>query len=198
MVDSDTPEAATLLNRLADLEFAAGNRREAVRQYGRSVDVNVELRQFDSATAVCRKLLRILPGVVRARCTLAWLSLRKGHLDVARRHIDDYVEAARQAGTGELAAQQLRLMARYATDPGVREHLAKKLRSVGDEAGAREVELGDPGSLTGSGDHSWDPVVFATLLTPKELRDAEAKGLEIRALPTDEDDSFPMYRPPGV
>ncbi len=196
----DTPEAAPLFNRLADLELSAGNQRDAVQYYGKSVDVYVELRQFDSATAVCRKLLRVLPGVVRARCTLAWLSLRKGHLDIARRHVDDYVEAARQAGTSELAAQQLLLMARYSTDPGIRAHLALKLRAVGDEDGALEVERGDFGTLSGSGD-LWDPVVFATLLTPEELREAEEKGLEIRVSEEGEeggDDSLPMYRPPGV
>jgi hypothetical protein len=42
-------------------------------------------------------------------------------------------------------------------------------------------------------------VVFAALLTPEELREAEAKGLDIRTTRVDnEDENFPMYRPPGV
>jgi hypothetical protein len=133
--------------------------------------------------------------VVRARCTIAWLSLRKGHLEVARTQIDEYVRSAKEAGTSELAVQQLRLMAQYTSNPELRVHLAVTLREMDDAAGADAVEAGGPGFAAGGG--SWDPVVFATLLTPEELKEAEAKGIEIRSshLP---DDTLPtLYGPEG-
>jgi hypothetical protein len=90
-------------------------------------------------------------------------------------------------------------MARYAGDPALRQHLADKLRAIGHDAGATEVEGLPSLDADGAGVPSWDPVVFAALLTPEELREAEAKGLDIRTTRVDnEDENFPMYRPPGV
>lgn len=190
------PEEARVLNRAGDLALATGDREQALRYYGTSIDAHMALRQFDAATAICRKLLRLVPDVVRARCTLAWLCIGKGLLEMAREHLDDYVAVARKAGREEMAAQQVRLMAQYARDPDFREYLAHLLRLLGDKEGA-ETLIAWSASLPSPEDIGWDPVVFAALLTPDELREAEQKGLDLKAHRPAEDDEFPYYFPPA-
>lgn len=189
------PEEALLLNQAADLALAAGDREEALRCYGESIDAHMALGRFDAATAICRKVLRLLPDVVRARCTLAWLCLGKGLLDVAREEIDGYVEAALRVGRGEMAAQHLRLMARYVVDAELRMHLARTLEALGDQEGASQLRQagsdGLPPERVG-----WDPIVFAALLTPDELDRARRRGLELSPPARgDAEDDFVMYRP---
>lgn len=194
-----SPEAARLLNRAGDLELAAGHRDEALKYYGRSVDAHMELLQFDAAAAICRKMLRLVPDVVRARCTLAWLSLGKGLLDMAREELEEYVAVARKAKSRHLAAQQLRLMGAYVQDRKFLEFLAEKLRELGDGQGADAVLEGAVDATLSPESPGWDPVVFAALLTPEELEQAKRKGLNLReriTKPIDED--FPIYRPPNL
>lgn len=194
-VVSGSPEEARLLNRAGDLELAAGHRDRALAYYGRSIDAHMELRQFDAATAICRKVLRLLPDVVRARCTLAWVSLGKGLLEVAEEEVKGYVDAALKADQAALAAQQLRLMSQYVQDPGFRRVLADKLTELGDLDGARTVAEGREEGILPS-QAGWDPVVFAALLTPSELKDARDKGLELKAEgKAGEEDDFFLYRP---
>ncbi|MEX2526736.1 MAG: hypothetical protein WEA09_03795 [Gemmatimonadota bacterium] len=189
-----SPEEARILNRAGDLALATGDREQALRYYGTSIDAHMALRQFDAATAICRKVLRLVPDVVRARCTLAWLCLGKGLLEMAREHLDDYVAAARKAGREEMAAQQVRLMAQYARDDGFREYLAHLLRLLGDKQGAETLSAW-AASLPSPEEIGWDPVVFAALLTPDELREAEAQGLNLKDHRRPDDD-FPYYFPP--
>ncbi len=189
-------EWARGLHRMADLQIAAGAREEGLQFYGQSIDAHMELGEFDAATAICRKVLRLAPKVVRARCTLAWLSLGKGLLEMAREHLEEYVRAAREADRSAMAAQHLRLMAQYVTDPAFRGFLAEKLRELDDDEGARRIES-QPASDGESRPQqvTWDPVVFAALLTPEELAEAKAEGLDIRtARPASEDD-LPLFRP---
>lgn len=197
---SGTPEEARLLNRAGDLELAAGHRRRALEYYGRSIDAHMELRQFDAAAAICRKVLRLLPDVVRARCTLAWLSIGKGLLDMAREEIGEYVAVARKAQSADLAAQQLRLMGAYVRDEPFVQFLAAKLRELGDPGGARAV-LEDRGTEEGLSPEvvGWDPIVFAALLTPDELEQAKRKGLDLKEkIPRKREEDFPIYRPPNI
>jgi len=194
---SGSPEEALLLNQAADLALAAGDREQALGYYGASIDAHMALGRFDQATAICRKVLRLLPDVVRTRCTLAWLSLGKGLLDVAREEIDGYVEAAVRAGRGDMAAQHLRLMARYVRDAELRTHLARTLEALGDEEGSAQLaEAVSDGLLPERA--GWDPIVFAALLTPDELDRARKRGLQLRPpAPGDGDDDLVLYWPTG-
>lgn len=194
--ESGTREQARAMNRLADAHITAGDRDAGLRYYGSSIDAHMQLGEFDAATAICRKVLRLEPGVVRARCTLAWLSLGKGLIEMAREHVDEYVSAAREAGREEMAVQQLRLMAQYVEDPPFRSHLSRRLEELGDADGARTIDA-EPGRSDSPGVRgvTWDPVVFAALLTPEELSEARAKGLDIRTPPPTRDDELPLYRP---
>jgi hypothetical protein len=192
-VEPGSREDALLSNRAADLALTAGDRDEALKYYGRSIDAYMALRQFDASTAVCRKLLRLVPDVVRARCTLSWLCLGKGHLDQARQHLELYVTAARRSGRQSMAKQQLRLMAQYARDGALRNYIAAQLRELGDKEGAGVLEAWSETVPTPE-QIGWDPVVFAALLTPDELRQAHELGIELEAPPVDEDD-LPLYWP---
>lgn len=197
-VPPGSPEEARLLNRAGDLELAAGHRERALGYYGRSIDAHMELGQFDAAAAICRKVLRLLPHVVRARCTLAWLSLGKGLLDTAREELDQYVAVARKARSEALAAQQLRLMGAYVRDEKFIEFLAQKLRELGDPNGATALlerrMTAESSSLEAAG---WDPVVFAALLTPDELEQARRKGIDLAAkMPRPIDDELPILGSP--
>jgi tetratricopeptide (TPR) repeat protein len=189
-----SPEVPLLLNRAGDLAASAGEGEQALKYYGQSIDAYMALRQFDASTAVCRKVLRLVPDVVRARCTLAWLCLGKGHLDQARQHIDEYVSAARRAGREGMASQQLRLMAQYAGDPDFRAHLTRYLRKLGDADGAKVLEAWSE-ALPRPEEIGWDPVVFAALLTPYELRAARKQGLVLPEASAQDDDELPLYWP---
>lgn len=183
-----TAATARLYNRAGDLYISRGDPAEALRRYGRAIDTYMQAGEYDSAIAVCRKVLRLMPNVVRTRCTLAWLCIGKGFLEIAREQVGAYVAAARAAGQGVLAAQQLRLMSRYVGDRGFREFLADALESLGDLGAAEAVRrsAGEPGAPIG-----WNPVVFAALLSPEDLRRAAELGIELE--PPRRDDVIDRY-----
>ncbi|MEE9246236.1 MAG: hypothetical protein V3U63_08545, partial [Gemmatimonadota bacterium] len=165
--------AARLQNRAGDLYLVKGERTTALRHYGDAIDAYLQSGEYDNAMAVCRKIIRVVPEVIRTRRTLAWLCLGKGFFEIAREHVDAYVDASRDAGLESLAVQQLHLMAQYVDRADFREFLAQKLDGLDDTEGAtgvREGRVSD--SVRGGG---WTPVVFAAMLTPEELK----KGVEL-------------------
>lgn len=130
---------ADLYVRMGDLCLQIGRRDHAVFQYGRGVDSHLKTGHFLSAAALCRKMIKLTPEVVRARCTLAFLALGDGLLADAERQISDYVRAAAQAGTEELAIKRLRLMATATDAHDIRLLLGEYLVSLGDAHAANEV-----------------------------------------------------------
>lgn len=130
---------AKLHNRLGDLYLQLDERDAAVAQYGLGIDAYLETGHFDPAAALCRKLINTQPGVIRARCTLAFLSLGKGFLDEAQAEIDDYVRAAGRGDKRSFAISRLRLMADATFSPEIRQLLARHLADLGDHQGAAEV-----------------------------------------------------------
>jgi tetratricopeptide (TPR) repeat protein len=178
-------EAARLLNRAGDLYLVKGDRQAALKRYGDAIDAYLQSGEYDNAMAVCRKIIRVVPEVIRTRRTLAWLCLGKGFLEIAREHIEAYAKASIEAGLGSLAVQHLLLMGQYVERPDFREFLGDKLMELGDEEAARRVREGKASeSVRAAG---WTPVVFAAMLTPDELRRAVERGVEIKA-PTDEEE----------
>lgn len=154
---------ALAYRRAGDLCAGAGEVKRALAYYGRAIDVYLDVEYYDSAAAVCQRLIELNPDVVRARCTRAFLALGKnlpylpfgGALADARREIGDYVRAAQKAGVEDLAARRLAIMA-VATD----------LTEVREMIGEYLIELGDPGRA----DH-----VLGTLYAERnELAEPEA------------------------
>lgn len=169
---------ARLYNRAGDLHLAKGDRSAALQRYGLAIDTYMNAGEYDSAIAVCRKVLRLMPNVVRARCTLAWLCIGKGFLEIAREQIEAYTAAAKAAGHATLAAQQIRLMCRYVGQRRFREFLADQLEVLGDYGEAERIRV--HAEETGRPIH-WNPIVFFALLTPSELRRAAEQGIEVEA-----------------
>jgi tetratricopeptide (TPR) repeat protein len=135
-------EAARLHNRAGDLYLAKGERQNALKRYGDAIDAFLKSGEYDNAMAVCRKIIRVVPQVIRTRRTLAWLCLGKGFLDIAREHVDAYTYASREAGLETLALQQLMLMGQYVEDDDFRAFLAGKISELGDEEAATRVREG--------------------------------------------------------
>lgn len=96
---------------------------------------------------MCRKAIDLDPSVLRARCTLAFLSLGKdllylpfeGAEGAARAEIERYVEAARAQGKEVYAAKRLSSMAGVTDDHRVREMIGEYLLELGDTSGADRV-----------------------------------------------------------
>lgn len=172
-------DAARLLNRAGDLHLVRGDRPNALKRYGDAIDAYLQAGEYDNAMAVCRKIIRVVPEVIRTRRTLAWLCLGKGFLEIAREHIEAYASASKEAGLQSLAVQHLLLMAQYVDRPEFREFLAAKLDELGDEGAAHRVREGR--ASEGVKAAGWSPVVFAAMLTPEELRQAADRGIEIKA-----------------
>ncbi len=172
-------EAARLMNRAGDLYLVKGDRQNALRRYGDAIDAYLQSGEYDNAMAVCRKIIRVVPEVIRTRRTLAWLCLGKGFLEIAREHIEAYTAASIEADLEALAVQHLLLMAQYVERPEFRSFLAGKLVELGDEEAAERVSEGR--ASDGVRAAGWAPVVFAAMLTPEELRRAAETGFEIKA-----------------
>jgi len=130
---------AQLFNRLGDAYVRAGDRSAAVRAYGRGIDGYLEYGFYDAAAALCRKLIDYDAGVIRARCTVAFLSLGKELFDDAEREIRDYVEASRQAGQEDLAIRRLHFMSEATDNLETRTLIGELLLELGDVEGADRV-----------------------------------------------------------
>jgi hypothetical protein len=131
--------AAGPLNQAGDLLLAAGNAGGAVEMYGQAVDVLVEADRFEAGMALCKKIVRTVPQVVRARCTLAWLTIGAGFTAEAAARIGDYINAAEFAGREELALQHVRLMGEVAEMHELRMVLGEYLLYLGDDRASNDV-----------------------------------------------------------
>ena len=166
------------LNRAGNVCVEAGQPQRALGYYGRAIDAYLESGRFSAAEVVCKKLLRMAPDAVRARCTLAWLAIGKGYRAGTDEELADYVRAAQKAGTEALAAKQLRMMAEAASSPELRELLGEHLLDLGDPEGAEAVlaevyaernglrppSIADEGKL-------WGKLLRAALMGPEELKE---------------------------
>lgn len=164
---------AQFFNRAGDLCVEAQDRARALTFYGRAIDAYLRAGRYNAAGAVCRKLLRISPGSVRARCTLAWLSIGKGLVGDAQWEVDEYVEAAAAAGQSDLARRHLRMMADATYNAELRALLADHLQKLGDPA-ARDVlarvEEEPPATAREEAEALWSRVLRAALMGPEDLR----------------------------
>ena len=163
---------AQFFNRAGDLCVEGQDRDRALAYYGRAIDAYLRAGRYNAAGAVCRKLLRISPGSVRARCTLAWLSIGKGLLGDAQWEVDEYVDAAVAAGQSDLAARQLRMMADATYDPELRALLTDHLAKLGD-ADAAVPEPPEGQTAREEPEALWSRVLRAALMGPEDLRAGE-------------------------
>jgi hypothetical protein len=130
---------------------AAGERDRALSHYGRALNEYLHAGMFGLANSIARRMIDRYPDVVRARLTLAALTLAEGlrHLSAEgiRNSCSDfreYVQAAEAAGQGDRAMRQLRRFAEATESPTVRAQIAGFLAQLGDEQGARALLTASP------------------------------------------------------
>jgi hypothetical protein len=186
------------LNRAGNLCVDAGEPARALGYFGRAIDVYLESGRFSAAEVLCKKVLQIAPDAVRARCTLAWLSIGKGYRggQGPGREIAEYVRGAKQAGKEPFAVKQLVMMAEAAPSADLRELLAEHLLELGEDAeadrlfgmvfaernGIRPPPPEDEGKL-------WANLLRAALMGPQELKEKP-----VRATDEESDHYLPALR----
>jgi tetratricopeptide (TPR) repeat protein len=160
---------AQFYNRAGDLCVEADERTRALTYYGQAIDAYLLANRFNAAGAVCRKLLRISPSAVRARCTLAWLSIGKRLLGDAHREVREYADAAVRAGQERLAVKQLTMMAETTRDAELRNIIAELLVQLEDAASAEQVRRSALPDESEDFEALWARVLRAALMGPDEL-----------------------------
>ena len=176
------------LNRAGNLCVEAGQPARALGYFGRAIDAYLESGRFGAAEVNCRKVLQIAPDAVRARCTLAWLSIGRSAQTVPVQEIADYVRAAKKGSQEGLAVKHLVMMAEAAVSPELREILAEHLLDLGEEAeadrlfgevfaernGLRAGPSADEGKL-------WASLLRAALMTPQQLKEQPVRSADEEA-----------------
>lgn len=132
-------ERARILNLAGDLCFDSGARERALRYYDVAIDTYLSAGLYAAAVAVCQKIVRLTPEVIRARCTLAWLAIARGMLEEARDRIQEYADAATALEDSRLAWGHLRMMAEVCESHEVLHSVADALLQLGDLRGADRV-----------------------------------------------------------
>jgi hypothetical protein len=123
---------------------------------------------------MCRKLLRFAPQVVRAHCTLAFLSVRDRRIGDAERLIADYVAATKKTRTERFAIPRLRMMAEATEDADVRRLVGSFLLDLRDFEGGERV-LASLGQAAARGPRPldeqdrWNRLLRAAVMDPQEL-----------------------------
>jgi tetratricopeptide (TPR) repeat protein len=132
-------ERGRILNLAGDMCFDAGRREQALYYYDQSIDTYISAGLYAAGVAICQKVVRLTPEVIRARCTLAWMAIARGLLEESRERIRDYAEAARRLSDARIAWGHLRMMAEVCESHEVLETLAEALMQLGDARGADRV-----------------------------------------------------------
>ena len=162
--------------------------QRALAYFGRAIDAYLESGYFGAAAAMCRKVIKFAPDVIRARATLAILYLGKKLVEDSAFEVelvDDYIRAARVEGDEILLTHRLRVMANATANQELRVLIAQRLLELGDEEVGRRIlhriyrEINgliappqlDPGE-------QWDRLQRAALLTPQQLAASDFFDLE--------------------
>ncbi|HEY8509239.1 MAG TPA: hypothetical protein VIL32_12820 [Steroidobacteraceae bacterium] len=132
-------QKARILNLAGDLCFDAGERERALHYYGRAIDLHISHDQFSAAVAICQKIVRLTPEVVRARCTLAWMAIARGLIQEAQTRIAEYKQAAEQKGQTRMARAHLLMMAEVIENRDLLLTIAEALIELGDAENADRV-----------------------------------------------------------
>lgn len=132
-------DAAAPLNKAGDLLLQAGDLRGALELYGSAVNSMIEADRQEAAAALCRKIIRTAPDVVRARCTLAWLAIGAGFSGELATRLVEYITAAEGSGRQDFARQEVRRMSENASMHGIRLILGEFMLALGDDAAADQL-----------------------------------------------------------
>jgi tetratricopeptide (TPR) repeat protein len=132
-------QRARLMNRAGDLCYEHGQRERGLLYFDAAIDLYLAAGRFAASAAICDKLIRVNPQIVRARCTLAWLAIARGLDDEALRRVEEYGEAALRLERPTVAQRQLRAMAEETDSESVLEGIAHALLKLGDAVSADRI-----------------------------------------------------------
>lgn len=124
-------------NRIGDLHLRVNETEQAVQAYEAAVNAYVDVGLYNNAIALCRKILRLVPGRAQTYLRLGQISAAKGFFADARINFLEYAERMRKAGKLDASFAALEEFADLAPDPeDVRRLLADQLLAHGkkDEA----------------------------------------------------------------
>lgn len=174
--DAPLDRQGLLFNRAGDFCFKQGEYAKALRNFGHAIDAYLQLGHLDAAPALCQKVIRVAPEVVRARSTLASISLAEGLFRDAQHQIADYVEAANAAAQQRLASERLRLMAAATENNDIRMLMGEYLLELGDPAAADDVfgmvfaeRNGLRPPLSSEVEERWGRLLPVALMGPREI-----------------------------
>lgn len=125
-----------LLNRIGDLFLRDGNSRDAIHYYELAADRYEAAGLYNSAIALCNKVIRQDSTRAEPYYRLGRLTLAQGFLSEARRWSVEYAERMIRAGKRSEAFAALNEFANHAADPEVRELLAQYLLTHNETAEA--------------------------------------------------------------
>lgn len=153
--DMTPDQRARLMNMAGDLCMQAVQRQRALLYFDASIDLYISAGSFAAAAAICEKLVRLNPQIIRARCTLAWLAIARGLDDEAQRRVEEYGEASIRLERPTIAQRQLRAMAQEVDSEPVMEAIAHALLKLGDAVSADRV-FGQAHAATTRGGRRYD------------------------------------------
>lgn len=132
-------DRARLLNLAGDLAIGLNDADGALAAFGEALDVYLRDRDYHSARAIARKLLRFRSDTVRVRSTLAWLAIAQDLPGDARVALDLYVTSLKAEGERTHAIRHLTAMSKATQDEDVRLTIAEHLDSLEADDAAREI-----------------------------------------------------------
>ena len=128
-----------LWNRIGDLHLRLTETDQAVEAYEAAVSAYVEVGLYNNAIALCRKILRLVPGRANIYRRLGQISAAKGFLADARQNFLEYADRMRRAGKVDESFDGLKEFADLSPDDvEVRRILAEQLLAHGQPAEAVE------------------------------------------------------------
>jgi tetratricopeptide (TPR) repeat protein len=121
-----------LWNRVGDLHLKLGETDRAVDAYERAVNAYTDSGLFNNAIALCRKILRLVPGRTSVYLRLGQISAGAGFLADARQSFLEYADRMRRGGKLDVSFDALKEFADLSPDDTeVRRILAEQLLSHG-------------------------------------------------------------------
>lgn len=129
--ENESEETDTALwNRVGDLHLRLGESERAVEAYERAVGGYAESGLYNNAIALCRKILRLVPGRAGMFLKLGQISAAVGFLADARQNFLEYAQRMKRAGNLDASFDALKEFADLSPeDTDVRKLLADQLLS---------------------------------------------------------------------
>lgn len=113
---SDQDVDVSLWNRMGDLHLRVGQTDQAVNAYEQAVTGYHQAGLHDNAVAICKKIMRAVPGYAEVHRSLGRISAHQGFWADARQSFLRYAQQMRAGGRPDAALDALREFAELAPD----------------------------------------------------------------------------------